>query len=418
MNVGIVGLGKLGLPVAVALSSKHHVIGYDVFPELMSRRVYPHKELGPHLDNDFQKHFDEADISFMPLKDLVEQCDMIFVAVQTPHQPQFEGTTRIPVERADFDYTHLISAVDNISRHIKPHQVVVVISTVLPGTLRKHVVPLLDGKAKLVYNPFFIAMGTVMSDFIRPEFVLLGSDDGDALRKVADFYHEYYDYWHNGFGAEAAPIVSMSIESAELTKVAYNTFISTKIAYANTLMEICHKIPNCNVDDIVRALSKGTDRLLSTKYLSGGMGDGGGCHPRDNIAMSWLAGKLDLSHNMFDDMMMAREHQTEWLVELLMSHDLPKVILGKSFKPETNIVTGSPAILCANMLSERNVPFTIWDPHVDKTEFKVEIPSVILIGTKHQCFTTMDFPFGSIIIDPHRYIPKRAGIHVVHLGIS
>lgn len=420
MNIGVIGLGKLGLPVSVALSMQHKVIGHDINPELMSKRQYPHRELGPILNNDFQRYFDKADLTFATTEQLAAQCDIIFVAVQTPHQPQFEGVTRIPDERADFDYTHLINAITDLAQFTKPHQIVVVISTVLPGTLRKHIVPILKGKARLVYNPFFIAMGTVMSDFLNPEFVLLGSDDTDALKVIADFYNRYY------YRAQDKPIalrkdtaiVSMTIESAELTKVAYNTFISTKIAYANTLMELCHKIPNCNVDDVVGALSKATDRLMSPKYMFGGMGDGGGCHPRDNIAMSWLAKQVNLSHNIFDNIMMAREHQTEWLVDLLMSYNLPKVILGKSFKPETNIVTGSPAMLCANMLTERNVDFKMWDPYVDGDDFKIENPSVVLVGTKHRAFAVMSFPPGSVIIDPHRYIPKRAGIQVIHLGVS
>ena len=99
-----------------------------------------------------------------------------------------------------------------------------------------------------------------------------------------------------------------------------------KIVYANVMMEICHKLAGTmNVDAVTDAMKLATNRLVSPKYLSAGMGDGGGCHPRDNIAMSWLARKLDLSYDFFDSLMSAREKQTEWLGELMLKYKkLPK----------------------------------------------------------------------------------------------
>ena len=102
-----------------------------------------------------------------------------------------------------------------------------------------------------------------------------------------------------------------TIENAELIKVSYNTLISTKIAFSNTIMELCHKLPNTNVDDVTNALKLANRRLISGSYMDGGMGDGGGCHPRDNIAMSYLSDKLNLSHNWFEHIMQQREKQKE-----------------------------------------------------------------------------------------------------------
>jgi len=186
----------------------------------------------------------------------------------------------------------------------------------------------------LCYNPFFIAMGTTMRDFLDPEMVLFGVDDSWAAKKAKKFYRTLHH----------SPFYETTIETAELTKVTYNTFISTKISFVNTVMEMCDKLPNTNVDDVMNALKMCDDRIISDKYLSGGMGDGGGCHPRDNIALSWLSKKLDLSHDWFDNIMMQRENQTDWLADLIEEHSngLPINILGKSFKPETNITTGSP----------------------------------------------------------------------------
>jgi UDPglucose 6-dehydrogenase len=153
------------------------------------------------------------------------------------------------------------------------------------------------------------------------------------------------------------------------------------------------------------------------------MGDGGGCHPRDNIALSWLARELGLSYDFFESLMIARERQTQWLAELMEAHDPPgkvpmlKVILGKSFKPDTNITVGSPAVLLKNLLQERGHDVEMYDPYVD-----VDLPvpsypaSIFLIGTKHPDFVKFDFPEGSIVIDPWRYIPQRSGVKVVSVG--
>lgn len=277
MKVGMIGLGKLGLPVSIALSSKHEVFGYDINPSLMSKREYEHKEVGPTLLNDFQKHFDTANIKFVEFKEVIDKSDLIFASVQTPHHPMYEGTVRAPKETKDFNYQYLINTAKEIAKHVSKEKIIVIISTVLPGTIRREILPILNGKCKVVYNPFFIAMGTVLKDFLNPEFALLGSDDDDALQFVKDFYIDFY-------GKDLS--ACMSIESAELCKVYYNTFITAKITLANTLMEMCHKIPNTNCDDIIDAISRATDRIISPQYLRGGMGDGGGCFPPDELVMT------------------------------------------------------------------------------------------------------------------------------------
>jgi UDPglucose 6-dehydrogenase len=410
MQISFIGLGKLGTPVAVSLAQKYPVRGYDIKPELLKKRQYPHKELGPLLKDDFQEHFDKANLAFhSSLEECINGADIIFVAVQTPHEPLYEGITRVPDQRADFDYRYLISACENVSKFTKPGQIVVVISTVLPGTLRREILGFFKDNASVVYSPLFIAMGTTMHDFYHPEFVLLGSDHPEALQKVKDFYIDFY-------GEDLS--CTMSIESAELTKVAYNCFISAKIAYVNTLMEICHKTPGCNIEEVTRTLTKATKRLISPKYMEAGMGDGGGCHPRDGIAMSWLAQKLELSFDMFGELMVAREKQAEWLVNLMLEYDLPKVILGRAFKPETNITTGSPAILCANLLKEKGIACQVYDPHTGDGLMLFDTPAVFLIATKHNIFTTMNFPEGSIVLDPFRFVKKQEGVTVIPIGIG
>src|SRR3990167_6253752 len=161
MKLAMIGCGKLGLPVAVALGQKHEVVGFDVNPDLMRKRVYEHRELGPDLQDDFQVYFDKANLTFTPtVQQAIEGAEIIFVAVQTPHSPMYEGITRLPESREDFNYTHLVSAIRSISQHVKPEQTVAVISTVLPGTMPREVLSIIGGKCNFCYHPLFIAMGT------------------------------------------------------------------------------------------------------------------------------------------------------------------------------------------------------------------------------------------------------------------
>jgi UDPglucose 6-dehydrogenase len=199
--------------------------------------------------------------------------------------------------------------------------------------------------------------------------------------------------------------------------VAYNTFIGAKIVFANTMMEICHKL-GADIDDLTRALSMARTRIVSPMYMAGGMGDGGGCHPRDNIAMSWLAGKLELSHNLFEDLMKAREDQTYWLAKLVEARHrdsgLPVVVLGRSYKPETNLVVGSPAILLSNLLDELDVEHESWDPYIDQP--RPWPPAVYFIATNHSEFRRFEFPKGSVVIDPWRMVTQRNGFELVAIG--
>ena len=408
MNVGFIGLGKLGLPCALAIESMGHTVyGYDIDPavkEILERRKLPYKEVGaPEL---LEKH----DITFMDVEGVVQNSDIIFVPIQTPHDPKYEGVTRLPDERVDFNYTWLKEGISNLSDEVERQgndKIVIIISTVLPGTIRREIKPLLCDQIKLCYNPFFIAMGTTTRDFLQPEFVLFGVDDPAAYEKAKAFYATLHD----------RPVYGCTIEEAEMIKVSYNTYITMKICLANTVMELSHKLDNVDCDNVMRGMFLANERLISTRYLMGGMGDGGGCHPRDNIALSWLARETDLSYDWYENLMLCREYQTEWLADLLEEYDLPKVILGKAFKEETNLVVGSPSILLKNILEERGHEVVMYDPHIDQ-ELPLFEASVFLIGTRHSEFKYFEFPTGSVVLDPHRYIPPQDGVEVVHIGTS
>jgi len=417
MKIGFLGLGKLGLPVALAVESKgHQVVGTDI-NEITLRNIR-FKTLN-YIEKGAEELLKKSKLKLQTLDKIVEESDIIFVPIQTPHEKKYEGITRMPEERADFNYEFLINGIKELNEEIEKQgkdKTVIIISTVLPGTISKFIKPILGTHLKLCYNPFFIAMGTTIEDFLFSEMILFGVDDEGAAKQAQKFYKTI----------NKAPFHKTTLENAELIKVIYNTFISTKIAMMNTVMETCYHLPNTDVDDVTEALSKCDNRIISSKYLTGGMGDGGGCHPRDNIALSYLARKFKLSYNWYDNIMKQRENQTEWLADLIIENKGDKQIniLGKTFKPETNIETGSPSILLKNILEEKGETVRMWDPHVDdsdimkvKDEYEWDkVPQLFFIGTKHKTFIDFYFMPGSVVIDPFRYLEVHDNVKYIPIG--
>lgn len=389
-------MGKLGLPVALAIESKgHEVMGYDIRPEpyeYIENKHYPFREEGvPELLENTQIRMTK-DIGTLAISN-----DIVFMPIQTPHQSHLEGDRPLPSERADFDYTYLKKALVDMSKY---DSTLAVISTCLPRTYENQLKPL-KGNTEYVYTPQFIAMGTVVEDYLNPEFNLLGTDNEKVANKLEDFYATIND----------APTLRTDITTAEGIKVAYNTFITMKTVLGNAWGEMSEKL-GMNFDDIYKSWELSHKRLLSPKYLKAGMSDGGGCHPRDNIALSHIAEQVEISHNIWEDLMSAREDYEQWHADIAQQTaeeaDLPLIILGRSFKPETNIETGSPAKLMANQLGEY--------PRTHLEDSAHDQVAVYFIATAHDRYKDYDFPKGSIVIDPFGYIEKKHGITVKRLG--
>ena len=422
MKIGWIGLGKLGLPCALALahygSVEHDVLGYDTNPDvatiIKTKTAPTNHELGlaellaaPH----------GLSIGYSVADTVAHTDEFVFVAVPTPHDPEYGGEQVMPTETRDFNYDALVQVATDVAKAaIKQRKniTLVVISTSLPGTMRERVLPVLNQYVSLVYNPFFIAMGTTIGDFCYPEFVLVGAD-GDTT-KIERLYEEFYRH-------HAAPrVLTMSYEEAELVKVSYNTFISMKIVFANTVGEIADKV-GANADVVTSALSRANRRLTSPMYLTAGVGDGGACHPRDNIAMSWLAKKLNLSVDPFEFVTRARESQTYRIANIVKNlsgeHGLPIVILGKAYKPESNLTYGSPALLLQSILTEWDSCgecVVSWDPYVDDENNRPMHDAIYVIMTKHAVFAEYIFTPGSYVVDPHRYVGNPASDRVRWIG--
>lgn len=369
MNIGWVGTGKLGGPVSATIAKFHDVKTYDINGSTP-----------------------------WSLAEVCEDAELIFIAVQTPHAPEYEGITDMPEETAPFDLSYLLKAVLAVDAIADPSIPIVIVSTVLPGDIRRDILPLV-GDRPVLYNPAFIAMGTVEEDFLDPEFVLIGHEDKDwvAAALLRDFYKEFL---------QTPMFALMSIESAELTKVAYNTFISQKIVFANTMMEICERVGG-NVDDVLYALHRGHRRILSPKYLSAGMGDGGPCHPRDNIAMAHIAQKYQLSADPFSFVVRAREAQSKELARLIAGQPTshrPVTLLGRAYKPGVDIETGSAGLLLEQHLVEAGRE-VVWDVISEPGVFVLCLPD-----------NRGDYPPGSVIIDPWGTQSDVSECEVIRIG--
>ena len=385
MKIGFIGVGKLGKDAAEVMAEKHEVIGYDV------------TEVSPE------------NFKMVPtIKDVCQDRELIFIAVPTPHDPDYDGrypTSHLP--NKDFDYTIVNDVLDEVNKYVNKDQLIVLISTVLPGTIRREFIDRIPN-GRFIYNPYLIAMGTVKWDMVNPEMIIIGTEDGTTTGD-AKLLLEFYET----FITEGTRYEVGTWDEAEAIKIFYNTFISTKVALVNMIQDVAEKGGNMNVDVVTGALERSTYRITGPAYMKAGMGDGGGCHPRDNIALRYMAEKLDLGYDLFDAIMKAREEQAKNLSTRLVIEsqraDLPIVILGQSYKPNVHYLDGSTSILTGKYCERFGSKFeVIYDP-------ETPIKAVYLLGHlgKHHDY---DFPEGSIIVDPWRSFKTEKNIKVIHYG--
>ena len=385
MKIGFIGVGKLGKESAEVMAEKHEVIGYDV------------TEVSP-----------ENFKMVSTIKDVCQDRELIFIAVPTPHHPDYDGrypTSHLP--NKDFDYTIVNDVLDEVNKYVNKDQLIVLISTVLPGTIRREFIDRIPN-GRFIYNPYLIAMGTVKWDMVNPEMIIIGTEDGTTTGD-AKLLLEFYET----FITEGTRYEVGTWDEAEAIKIFYNTFISTKVALVNMIQDVAEKGGNMNVDVVTGALERSTYRITGPAYMKAGMGDGGGCHPRDNIALRYMAEKLDLGYDLFDAIMKAREEQAKNLSTRLIiesqKSDLPIVILGQSYKPNVDYLDGSSSILTGRYCERFGSKFkVIYDP-------EKPIKAVYLLGHmgKHHDY---DFPEGSVVVDPWRSFETDKYIKVVHYG--
>ena len=401
----MIGLGKLGLPCAEVMAEYYDVCGYDI------------TIVEPTITVAIKQSIKEA----------VAERDFIFVAVPTPHDPMYGGSKPIAgLPSKDFDYSIVQEVLTEINQHVTQEQLVVLISTVLPGTVRAHLRPCITN-ARFIYNPYLIAMGSVKWDMVNPECLIVGTEDGnwtDDAMAIVEFYKPMMQ--------RADTKVNIGTwDEAEAIKVFYNTFISAKIGLVNMIQDVAEKNGNINVDVVTDALKAATQRITGPRYLTAGMGDAGACHPRDNIALRFLAERLDLGYDLFEAIMHSRDQQAKnmalKLVKLAKEHNLPVVIHGRAYKPYVEYTVGSYSELVGHFVEAEGISVRYADP---LTGDKVEDGTVAVILVAHDPAVTyagtgveikddsfyFEFGAGSVVLDPWRTINDVDGCTVVHYG--
>jgi UDPglucose 6-dehydrogenase len=355
-NVSIIGLGKLGASMAAGMASRgFNVIGVDINHSVVDALT---AGKAPVYETNLDKMIKENKARIRATtnhEEAILATDISFVIVPTPSD-----------DKGAFSIQYAASAFRKIGkalRNKKGYHVVVLTSTVLPGATRLGLLPLLESESGkkcgedfgLCYSPEFIALGSILHDFLNPDFFLAGEFDvrsGDMLESV-----------NKRVALNAAPSRRMSIENAELAKIAINGFITLKISYANMLADMCEKIPGGDVDVVSDAL--GMDSRIGRKYLTGGFGFGGPCFPRDNVALTFLGDVLEVStevpkaNNYFNRSLAAR---TVEKLKPYINKGQTIAILGLAYKPLSHVIEESPGIFLARAFSDEGYRVIGYDP--------------------------------------------------------
>jgi UDPglucose 6-dehydrogenase len=281
-------------------------------------------------------------------------------------------------------------------------------------------------QARFIYNPYLIAMGSVAWDMVNPEMVIIGTEDGSTTGDARTLIEFYKTIMQNNPRYEVG-----TWDEAECIKVFYNTFISAKIGLANMIQDVAIKQGNINVDVVTNALAKSNMRIMGPKYMTAGMGDAGPCHPRDNIALRYLAENLDLGYDLFDTIMHAREQQArnmaEYIIRYYNAYALPVYIHGKAYKPDVAFTEGSYSLLVGHYLQQVGVTPNYIDP-LTELSVPTSVKGIVLLahnkqvtygyaGVDDQQQLYCQLEDGSVVIDPWRtFATNNTNIKVIHYG--
>lgn len=404
MRVGFIGLGKVGLPCALTLAhyGSHQVTGYDVSDrprQILAGQAQPHLEEGlPSMLTRRRKGQAKGSFAIADSAQLAaSNADAVVIAVQTPHGEEYGGDRPAPDEAADFDYGWLKDAVRAAAEAAlgqKRTTPVIVLSTVLPGTMGSQVAPLANEYTPMAYSPAFISLGTTIRDFREPAFVLCGTDSGKTEQVVRQLY-----------SFTAAPVVRCDFVTAELVKMCSNMFDTLKITFANWIAEAAWGL-GADGAEVASALR----RYRSGTFPEPGMPDGGPCRPRDLIALSHLASRTGMSFDLPRAIGTARERHAQWLAALAddaaLPSGLPVVLMGDAYKASSDLADGSPALLLRSYLKS---PSWIWAA-------PQEGPAVFVVTNRYAQFVSRTFPEGSTVIDPWGITGDQPGVAVIRPG--
>jgi UDPglucose 6-dehydrogenase len=351
--VSVVGLGKLGLPLAVAAASRgFQVIGHDHDPRCIDRLHAGEFPREPQVAQLAARY--RGALTFTGDLARVRDASLTFLVVPTPSRR--DGSYEIGNVR------HALAALGRALRPRSESHVVALVSTVLPGdmarlraSLDRGAGPVAASRIGLVYNPAFIALGSVVHDLLHPDLVLIGEAEPHAGDVVEAFHRRL---------CEGEPSVHrMNWVNAELAKISVNAFVTMKISFANTIARLCERVPGAHADVVSEAI--GADRRIGRLYLKGALGYGGPCFPRDNRAFSRAArarGQRSLLAEATD-----RINDQQLLALVSLVRDCLRgrervTVLGVAYKADTDVIDASLSVALVRMLVDCGCRVTIWDP--------------------------------------------------------
>jgi UDPglucose 6-dehydrogenase len=354
-GVSVVGLGKLGACTATALASRGFtVIGVDVDErtvDLVNAGRSPVTEEG--LEQLIEANSDRLRAT-MSYEEAVNGSDITLLLVPTPSNPE-----------GGFSLDYVRQAAAKLGRalaHKASYHLVVLVSTVLPGACEAEVIPILEqcsGKRcgrdfGFCYGPEFIALGSVVHDFLYPDFVLIGEYDRRSGEVLEEMYQRTCE--------NDPPIMRMNIVNAELTKLSVNTYVTTKISFANMLAQLCTNLPGADVDVVTAAM--GHDARIGHKYLKGAVSYGGPCFPRDNVALSYLGRNAGAPADLAEATHQYNLSHRQWLLERVLERSDPRAVVGVvglTYRPGTTVVEESVGAWLAQQLAMLGREVVVYD---------------------------------------------------------
>jgi UDPglucose 6-dehydrogenase len=379
-RVCVIGLGKLGAPLAACLAAKGlTVIGVDHDARKIDAINHGQPPVNEPGLGDLLAQTQGRLTAIPEIETAVTQSDISFIVVSTPSDPAGGFSLRY--------VDPVCEAVGRALAQKHDYHLVCLTSTVMPGTTGGPVREMLEkvsGKRVgadfgLCYSPEFIALGSVIRDFLNPDMLLIGESDPRAGDTLQSLYAQV---------CENKPAVArMAFVNAEITKLAVNTYITTKISYANMLARICERLAGANVDVITSAL--GLDTRIGPKYLKGALSYGGPCFPRDNLALAQLARQLGVPPDLAQTVDRFNRSQVPWLADLVQHRTNGTVgILGLTYKAGTDVVEEAAGFLLAKELAGRGLKVLAFDPEYEPPS--VVHDNIYFAGTADECIAGSD----------------------------
>lgn len=355
-TISVIGLGKLGSPMAAVMArAGFDVIGLDTRADAVETL---NRGRAPVVEPQLQDYLDRCEgrlRATTDYQDAILNSEISFLILPTP-----SGDNML------FSNDYLLAAIGEIGRALRKktgYHLVVITSTTMPGSTDGVIRQTLESSSGrqvgthlgLCYNPEFIALGSVIRDMTHPDFILIGESDRRAGDLLEDVHRKYLP--------AGTPVRRMTSVNAELAKISINTFVTTKISYANMLAEMCEQLPGADVDVVTGAV--GSDSRIGGKYLKGALGYGGPCFPRDNKAFYALGEQLGVRCDLARATDKINDHQIARLTRVIGNYTDGRervTLLGLSYKPDTGIIDASQGLELAQQLLREGYRVTAHDP--------------------------------------------------------